>query len=112
MPMNRIASIRRYREQILNSASLMAAIASARLEAHSVLRDLASRQDEQLADLLHDFAFRARKLIELAECEGLPVRSLADRQSIAGSREGSGSTSADEDHGISLYSLWFVLGRI
>ena len=64
----RLEAIKRYREQALDRAAVIAALALARVEEYE-LGELADRQDAQLAELLHDFAFRLRKLAELAKRE-------------------------------------------
>ena len=107
--MDGVARVRHYREQALSAAAIIAARATSRVDGDSRLRSLEARQDDMLPDLVHDFAFKARKLIELAEQAGIAVRSLAEQSSIAGVPMGS-SVHADEV--LETYSLWFILGRI
>jgi hypothetical protein len=110
--MSTIANIRRLREQALNSAALITAISSSRLEANSPLRKLFARQDEQLTELLHDFSFRARRLIELAKRERIPVSEAAERKSVPGV-PGTGLASEPvESELMRMYSVWFILNRI
>jgi hypothetical protein len=99
--------ITRYREQALDSAGLLAALATSRVEASSRLAELGARQDPLLHDLLHEFAFRARRYFELTQFEGIDIRTELEQASILG-------TSPDEGHDESddWYSLWFVLNRI
>jgi hypothetical protein len=110
--MDRLASVRRYREQALNAAALIAALATARLDGPTRLRDLADRQDDQLADLLHDFAYKARKAIELAIRAGAPIREVAEANSIMGIPQHESKDKAEDDDELGMYSLLFVLGRI
>ncbi len=107
--MDAVARVRRYREQALNAAAIMAALATSRIDDHSALHALATRQDDLLSDLVHDFAFKARKLIELADQAGLALRELAERSSIAVTPQGD-TIHADEV--METCSLWFILGRI
>ena len=110
--MERIDSIRRYREQVLNAAALIAAIAGARFAEHSLLRSLASRHDDQLSDLLHDLAFRTRKLIELSDEQGFDVRAEAERRSIPGQRHSPEAVTRVSEEFPELYSLTYVLSRL
>jgi hypothetical protein len=105
--MARTDRIRSYRERTLDLAALIAALASARADDEKLER-LAERQDAQLADLLHDFAFLGRKLIELTEREGLGAASRAKKKSLFCSREGP--DEGDDD--IAMLSIWDAFGRI
>ena len=104
---HRIEPIRRYREQALDRAAVVAALALARVDEHE-LGALADRQDAQLAELLHDFTFRLRKLIELVSREKLPSSQLAHRQTVVCSPEGSNSPELE----IAMMSLNDVCGRV
>jgi hypothetical protein len=110
--MNATSNIRRLREQALNSAALITAISSSRLEADSPLRKLSVRQDEQLTELLHDFAFRARRLIELAKREGIPVNEAVERNSVAGVPGTDSPSEPVESELMRMYSVWFILNRV
>lgn len=109
--MDRTASIERYRQQALNAASLITAIASARVDARSRLTELSDRQDDQLLDLLHEFAFRARKLIELADRAGIPVLQVAKERSLPATTTDPRRAS-EEVEGLVLDSVWFVINKI
>lgn len=72
-PLAWIEQAERLRSKCLELAATIASLALARLSEHD-LGALAVRQDEQLRDAIHDFAFRARKLIEIAKrakCVGI-----------------------------------------
>ena len=77
----RLEAIKRYREQALDRAAVIAALALARVEEYE-LGELADRQNAQLAELLHDFAFRLRKLAELAKREQFASVSLAQMDTV------------------------------
>lgn len=109
---DRVSRIRHYREQMLNSAALIAAIASARFEDHSLLRDLASRHDDQLTDLLHDLAFKTRKLVELAEAQGFSVQDSWTRNAIPGQRVDALPPTGETEDFPAMYSLSHVLNRL
>jgi hypothetical protein len=104
---HRIEAIRRYREQSLDRAAVIAALALARVDEYE-LGALADRQDAQLAELVHDFAFRLRKLIELAKREMLSSCELAYRETVPCSPEG-GDT---HDFKLTMMSLADVCGRV
>ena len=59
--------ITKHREAALNAGALIVAIARCSLNAREPLYRLHDRQARRLIDLLHEFAFHARKAIELAE---------------------------------------------
>jgi hypothetical protein len=103
--MNRIAAIRHYRERALNSAALLAALEAARVDDRSPLRGLTDRQDALIEELLHEFAFSARKYIELADQAGIPMRTAALERSIPGDLAPNAPDS-------SLIDLWWVIGRL
>jgi hypothetical protein len=99
-------ALSRYHEQALNAAALITALATSHLDEGSRLRDLLPRQDLLLHDLLHDFAYKARKTIEAAKNAKLPIVDIVTRRSIMGVPP-SGKLSTEE-----LYSLEFILGRV
>ena len=51
--------LRTYHEQALNSAALIAALATSHTPQDTHLGSLRARQDELLDDLLHDFAYKS-----------------------------------------------------
>jgi len=105
----RMTRIRKYREEAFSTAALIAAIIAARYEDNSPLVALRQRQDDHLHDLLHDFAFKSRKLIELASAQGIPAIDWANAQKIIGFQIRSTDSLIQKfEH----YSLWFVLGRL
>lgn len=104
--MSRRVLLERYRNQALDRAAVIAALSLVRIDEYG-LGALAERQDAQLEELLHDFAFRARKLIELTKRECLPSHNRAWLESIACSPVG---TDAEED--LAGLSLWDVLNRV
>lgn len=104
----RLAAVIRYREQTLDDAALIAALATMHVEGDSKLRDLSTRQDDQLRDLLHDFAYKARKMFELAERAEIPLRAELTRKSIPGHVD----PEPPDPSPLETYSLDFVLGRI
>lgn len=110
--MDRIASIRRYREDALNATALMAAIASARFDQRGRLFSLSGRLDEQLEELLHDFAFRARKLIELSEAERFPIKAIAEARIVPGMRHDELASAQGAEDDLPLYSLWYIMNRV
>jgi hypothetical protein len=105
--MNRISRITRYREQALDRAALIAALSSAHHDA-AELNEFADRQDSQLQELVHEFAFGARKLVELVGREKLASAQYAERRTVTCTRSGPGP----DDHDASTLSLREVLGRI
>ncbi len=100
------SALSRYHEQALNAAALITALATSHLDEGSRLRDLLPRQDLLLHDLLHDFAYKARKTIEAAKNANLAVVDVVTRRSIMGVPP-SGKLATDQ-----LYSLEFILGRV
>jgi hypothetical protein len=106
-PISRIESIKRYRNKALDTAALIAALSTARAlqPAYDVLSE---RQDEQLHDLIHDFAFSARKLVELVNREQLSSAPYTTRTTLFCSKEGD----PDDPLGITMFSLRDVFGRI
>lgn len=107
--MSRIARIERYREKTLDLAALVAALSTARSDEQSNLSELDQRQDAQLHDLIHDFAFNARKVIELVGREGLDSVKYAERTSVFCGEE---NDADPEDWPIKMLSLRQVCGRI
>jgi len=105
--MSRIPTMQHYLERALENASLVAALSSARSDLPSDLTKFAERQNVQLQDTLHDFAFNGRKLIEAAEREHLPSAAFATRKALACSREDD-----TEEYDEELLSLKDIFGRI
>jgi hypothetical protein len=103
----RIPSIEHYLERALDKASLIAALATARSDEPSATERLAERQDAQLGEILHEFAFVGRKLIELAEREKLPAAKYALDPTVACAREGS-----SDDFPLVTMSLRDIFGRL
>jgi hypothetical protein len=104
-----IRSIRTYRKQAFSAAALIAVIIAARNEPTSALVVFRKRQDDLLHDLLHDFAFKSRKLIELATADAIPAKSWASQGTIMGFRS---STTDSLIEKFKHYSLWFILNRV
>ena len=77
------SALSRYHEQALNAAALISALATSHIDEDSRLRGLLQRQDLLLHDLLHDFAYKARKTIELAKNANVAV-DVVTRRSIMG----------------------------
>jgi len=107
--LERVTNIIKYREQAFGAAALIAAIIAARYEPTSALVVFRERQDDLLHDLLHDFAFKSRKLIELATAEAIPAKNWASQGMIIGFRSRKTDSLIEKcEH----YSLWFILGRV
>ena len=102
--MTRIA---RYRDRATGDAALIAAVISARFELDDPLSAFRARHDDQLHDLLHSFAFNARKMIELARSISPQVSALANQEGITGF-----TIQARQIGQSKSYSFLFVLNRI
>jgi hypothetical protein len=105
--MSRIRSINHYLERCYDTASLLAALSSARTDHPSTLSLFSERQDEQLVDLLHDFAFNGRKLFELVKREGWASAEHVHRPSTAAHEE-----RGDGDLAETRLSIWDVFGML
>lgn len=103
----RLEAIKRYREQVLDRAAMIAALALVRVDEYE-LGELADRQDAQLAELLHDFAFRLRKLAELASREQFASVSVAKKKTVVSFPDTDDVASLE----LLTMSLWEVCGRI
>ncbi len=97
-----------YRSKAYEQASLILALATSRVGIESRLHHLAERQDEQLADLLHNFAYHTRKCFELASRIGFDQSKLYDR-GIRAHKGVEGSEHEEEEQDVSIA---FVLGRL
>jgi hypothetical protein len=104
-----VDTARVYREKALSRAALLSALATSKLDGPTRLHELKARQDDLVVDLLHEFAFSARKYIELATTAGIPLRPEAERKELL---LGSPVGGADPLGSSSFQSLWWVLGRI
>jgi hypothetical protein len=108
----------RLREQALNAAAIVAAMATSTSESVKGFGVLSSRQDEQLTEFLHDFAFKARRYLDAAAKLIPLIAPRLTQRSIAGypeSEDESASESSDVlDISVELttYSLRFLFGRI
>ncbi len=105
--MTRLASIVRYREKAMDKAALVSALSHARLDEPSALAEFASRQDAQLIDLLHDWAFVSRKLIEATGREQMRCHAYAKRTTVF-----CGAENEHDDSGIVWFSLIDLFGRM
>ena len=85
----------------------MAALSGARPD-DPALEEFKDREDARLTDVLHEFAFGARKLLEVVEREQYPSSSYPRMTTVVSSREGAGVDTFD----MPMLSLWEVLGRI
>jgi hypothetical protein len=101
----RYANITKYRERALDAAALIAALTTSGTESRPLLAALVKRQDDQLHDLLHDFAYNARKVFDRARTARLSLD--ADKPTVLAFTRGEGSGA-----GITQYSFRWVLGRI
>lgn len=84
---------------------MLAALVTSLLEPEDELTAFTPLQDVLIADLVHDFAYLARKTYEIAKRAGFPIRDALERESIA-----CAGTSTD----CPLYfrSLHFILDRL
>src|SRR6476469_4575410 len=105
--MSRVRSINHYLERCYDTASLLAALSSARTDHPSTLSLFSERQDEQIVELLHEFAFNGRKLFELVKREGWASAKHVHRPSNAAHME-----LADGDLADTKLSIWDVFGRL
>lgn len=105
--MSRVRSINHYLERCYDTASLLAALSSARTDHPSALSLFSERQNEQIVELLHEFAFNGRKLFELGKREGWASAKHAHRPSIAAHVE-----LRDGDLTDAKLSVWDVFGRL
>ena len=105
--MSRVRSINHYLERCYDTASLLAALSSARTDHPSALSLFSERQDEQIIELLHEFAFYGRKLFELVKREGWASAEHAHRPSSAAHVE-----LADGDLADTELSVWDIFGRL
>lgn len=103
----RVEAIKRYREQALDRAAVIAALALSRIDEYE-LEQLVDRQDAQLAELLHDFAFRLRKMMELAKREQFQSFALATRSTVVCFPDNDDLQSL----GLTTMSLMDICGRI
>ena len=105
--MKRVRSINHYLERCYDTASLLAALSSAHTDHPSALSLFSERQDEQIIELLHEFAFYGRKLFELVKREGWSSAKHVHRVSAAAHVEIADGDVEDVD-----MSLWDVFGRL
>lgn len=106
------ARLRKYRDRAFDSAALIAAVAVARFPDASLLCAFRPRHDDLLGDLLHEFAFNARKAIELASLSDRDLRSLVGKDQIFGLTSDTVAGRGSFIRAAARYSLWFVLGRL
>lgn len=105
--MSRLPVIVRYRERALDQAAIVSALALARMDEPGELAELTGRQDAQLVDLLHDFAFTGRKLIEATKRDAMGCAEYATRTTLF-----CGKESEEENWDIKMFSLLEVFGRM
>lgn len=105
--MSRVRSISHYLERCYDTASLLAALSSARTDHPSALSIFSERQDQQITALLHEFAFNGRKLFELVEREGWASAKHVRRPSTAAHKELANGNLVD-----TKLSVWDVFGRL
>ena len=105
--MSRLPMIEQYRERALDQAGLLAALALAHVDEPSILPALWERQDRQLHELLHAFAFTARKLIEACKREGFESSRYSGRPTVWCPRLGS-----EDQFDFATMSLVEILGRV
>ena len=104
-----------YREKALNAAALLAALSTVVPDRTSRTSKLADRQHVLIEELLHEFAYYARKYLEHLETAGYGVRAAADERRILSIRElveSDDETGVGDSASADWYSLTFVLGRI
>jgi hypothetical protein len=106
---NSASSVRHYREKALNSAAILAGLSTSRLESSSRLHELAERQDELIGQLLHDFAFTARKYLEQFGRILRPVRDAAELDAVACLKY---LETRPDDPDCTTRSASFLLGRV
>ena len=109
---NSKATIWRYREKALNAAALLAGLSTSRLEDSSRLHDLAERQDDLIGELLHDFAFSARKYLEQFGRAHAPVRAMAEMDSVACIKNLVAEPAEADTGDFTTRSVFFLLGRV
>jgi hypothetical protein len=102
--MSRNPQIEHYLERALDNTAIVAALSSARADSTPELEQLAERQDTALYDLIHEFAFNARKVIELVEREGLPSAAIVREGQVGCLRADEGS-EPDTECEISLKQI-------
>lgn len=105
--MSRDQSISHYLERCYDKASLIAALSTARTDLPSALSLFTERQDQQLVELLHEFAFYGRKLLELVKREQWESSKYARRLLAAAHREDTEGEVTEAE-----MSLWDIFGRL
>ena len=96
-----------------DAAALLAALTRYRVTDREAMHALTTRQEYQLLDLLHTFAYNARRSIELADEYDGGLRDRAANFSLPGIGESEIQLGIGEDAvPLTDQSLWWVLGRI
>ena len=110
---SRKLSLRRYYEKAKDSASLLIAISRCKIANYESLFLFRDRQKAQAVELIHDFAYSARKAIEIAELFSPGIKELSDQISLAPyGIESVEIEIAKEALPLCKQTLWWVLGRI
>jgi hypothetical protein len=112
------AALLRQRDRALAAAALVAAVATSTSDSIQGLQALSPLQDEQLVDLIHDFAVKGRRYLEGAARLIPFIAPRLTQESIAGFPEATSEADdsapdvAEIDVGLTTYSLSFLFGRI
>jgi hypothetical protein len=96
-----------------DAAALLVALVRFKVTDREPLYVLTTRQQYQLVDLLHNFAYNARRAIELADEYEPGVRARAEFVRLVGFEETHVDLGIGQDAlPLTDKSLWWVLGRI
>ena len=107
-----LASAVRHLERAFEAAAIVAAIVSAHVSDDSPFAQFRERQNELLRDVLHDFAFHARKSIEHASTADGSIRQAAQDKTVFGIKRSGAPSPTNFLGATEAYSLFFVLGGL
>lgn len=106
-------SLWRHFDAAMNAAATIAAISRCTMTDREPLYPLVSRQELQLIDQLHGFAYNARRAIELADDYEKGILNHAKGINLPGFAETHATLRFDEEpEPLADRSLWWFLGRI
>jgi hypothetical protein len=107
--LNRHASFALARNQALDSAVLLGALSVSHVPLASDQQLIRERLHSHISQSLYQFAYSARRYIELAERSGIPMRESAERRGLVAIRWVGNQEMNDP---AMTKDLWWVLGRI
>ena len=107
--MNLIAALEISRNQALDRAALLGALSVSHVPVASEQQQIRERLHAQIAQALYEFAFSARRYIELAGRLSIPMRAMAEKPGLIAVRSRDGAEVLNDKV---TNNLWWALGRI